>query len=120
MVAILGRSRATGDPLRSRATGLTEHEKLSVILLLSGFVRNEATLAADIQAAHLAAGSTEHAVIGDYGRALARLTDEERFPAIRAVIEAGVMDEPDEPDTEFVFGLERVLDGVEALVRARG
>jgi hypothetical protein len=26
----------------------------------------------------------------------------------------------DHPDHEFVFGLERILDGIEALVRARG
>jgi hypothetical protein len=38
------------------------------------------------------------------------------------VIEAGVLDEPEspeDPDAEFVFGLERVLDGIEVLVRAR-
>jgi hypothetical protein len=39
---------------------------------------------------------------------------------VRKVIDSGVFDQPDEPDTEFVFGLERVLDGVEALVKARG
>jgi hypothetical protein len=60
--------------------------------------------------------------MSDYGRLLARLTDAERFPALHAVIAAGVFDDgpdgPDEPD-EFVFGLERVLDGIDALVRAR-
>jgi Tetracyclin repressor-like, C-terminal domain len=60
--------------------------------------------------------------VSGYGRLLARLTDPERFPALHAVIEAGVLDEPEspeDPDADFDFGLERVLDGVEALVRAR-
>jgi hypothetical protein len=56
-----------------------------------------------------------------YGRMLARLTDPARFPALHAVIAAGVLDQTslDDPDEEFVFGLERVLDGIDALVRAR-
>jgi AcrR family transcriptional regulator len=102
-----------------RGTGLTEHEKLSVLLMLTGLVRNEATLAADIDAAYLAAGATEQEALSAYGRLLARVTDPGRYPALRAVIDAGVFDEPDDPDAEFVFGLERVLDGIDALVRAR-
>jgi hypothetical protein len=31
---------------------------------------------------------------------------------------ARILDEPDDFDAEFTFGLERVLDGIEALVRA--
>src|SRR5689334_10216252 len=49
-------------------TGLTEREKISVILLLSGFVRNEASLAADLEAAHLASGTTEEQTMSAYGR----------------------------------------------------
>jgi AcrR family transcriptional regulator len=104
-----------------RDTGLAEGEKLSVILLLTGFVRNWATLAADLTEA-AASGAGTPATMSGYGRLLARVTDPERFPALHAVIESGVLDGPDDPDgfdTEFVFGLERVLDGVEALVRAR-
>ena len=47
-------------------------------------------------------------------------TDPQRFPAVTAVLEADVMDQPDGPDDEFVFGLERLLDGIEVLVRERG
>lgn len=108
------------DGLRSlRDTGLTAHEKLEVILLVSGFVRNEATTAADITAASLASGSTLQEVMPTYGRLLARLTDAERFPELHAVIASGIFDVPDDPDYEFVFGLERVLDGIDALMRAR-
>jgi AcrR family transcriptional regulator len=100
------------DGLRSLGeTGLAEAEKLSVMLLLSGYVRNEATLVADL-------GAGEE-IMPAWGRQLAALTGPERFPALHAALASGVFDQDDEPDDEFVFGLERVLDGIEALVRAR-
>jgi len=48
------------------------------------------------------------------------LTDARPFPALHRVIAAGVFDEPDDPDFQFVFRLERILDGVEALMRRKG
>jgi AcrR family transcriptional regulator len=103
-----------------RDTGLREDEKLSVILLLTGYVRNQSTLEAEISAAQ-AAGVTapDPELLPSYGRLMARLTDPERFPALHAVIAAGVFDEPDDGDYDFTFGLERVLDGIEALIETR-
>ena len=102
------------DGLRALAgTGLAEGEKLSVILLVSGYVRNEATLSAQLAAA---AGP----IMPAWSRQLTRLTDAERFPALHAALASGVFDQDDDPDDEFTFGLERVLDGIEALVRRRG
>jgi AcrR family transcriptional regulator len=100
-------------------TGLSEAEKASVLLLLSGFVRNEATLSVDVYAAFEAAGATSQQAMSAYGRLLRTLTDARRFPALHAVLAAGVFDQDDPPDAEFAFGLERLLDGVEALVRRR-
>jgi hypothetical protein len=57
--------------------------------------------------------------MASYGRLLARLTDPERFPALRAVLASGAFDEPDEADYDFAFGLERVLDGIETLIDRR-
>jgi hypothetical protein len=101
------------DGLRSLGrTGLTEAEKLSVMLLLSGYVRNEAALTADF-------GTAGQEIMPTWGRQLATLTDPERFPALHTALASGVFDHDDEPDDEFVFGLERVLDGIDALVRER-
>src|SRR3954469_495137 len=102
------------DGLRSLAgTGLPEAQKLSVMLLLSGYVRNEATLAASIGA--VPGGE----IMPAWGRLLARRTDPEDFPALHAALGSEAFAQDDEPDDEFVFGLERVLDGIAALVSGK-
>lgn len=102
--------------LRSLAdTPLSEQQKLSTVLLLSGFVRNEATLTADIAAASAGGSPT-----AGYGAMVARLTDAARFPALHRAIASGALDDDDDLDVEFDFGLARILDGVEALIRAGG
>lgn len=101
-----------------RGTGLGEGAKMSVMLLLSGFVRNDVGLALSVREAQ-AKRSAAYVPMPGYGRLLERLADAERFPELTAVIASGVLDDADGPDDEFVFGLERVLDGVEVLVRAR-
>lgn len=102
-----------------RGTSLTEAEKLSVILLLSGFVRNEASVTFSISASSLASGTTQEEMMATYVRLLRRVVDTGRFPALRAAIEGGALDQADDPDDEFRFGLERILDGIEALIRTR-
>jgi hypothetical protein len=97
-------------------TGLTEARKASVIMLLSGYVRNLATTEADIAAAVAASGLGLDEWMASYPRMLGQLTDPRRFPALTAFIAAGVFDAADGPDDEFVFGLDRILDGVGALV----
>jgi AcrR family transcriptional regulator len=100
-------------------TGLSEQEKLSTLLLVNGFVRNEALLASDIQAAAAARGATVDAASASYGRTLAELVDARRFPALSATIASGVFDRIGDVNEDFDFGLSRILDGVEVLVRAR-
>lgn len=101
-------------------TGLRERQKLAVLLLVNGFVRNEMLLAVDLAMAADASGA---ALTGPaaYGRLLSQLIDQTRCPAISALLSAGVFEEADDsnPDAQFDFGLERILDGVETLVRKR-
>jgi AcrR family transcriptional regulator len=98
-------------------TGLAEARKASVIMLLSGYVRNVATTGADIAAAVAASGLGMDEWMASYPRMLAELADPQRFPALTAFIAAGVFDAADGPDDEFIFGLERILDGLEVLVQ---
>jgi len=102
-----------------RATRLSEPEKPAVLLLVNGFVRNQATLEADLlQAAQTSGVALEHAGAA-YGRLLGSLADPERFPAIHAALAARAFDPPGPPADDVQFGLDRILDGIEVLVRAR-
>lgn len=103
-----------------RGTNLREHEKLSTIMTTSGLVRNWALLTADITAAAQASGTTTDAAMLGYGQLLQRLVDPARFPALGELLASGVLEVPDEvPDADFEFGLERILDGIEALMKRR-
>jgi AcrR family transcriptional regulator len=102
-----------------RDTSLAAAEKASVVLMLSGYARNQVTTTADVQAHFLDAATTPHAAMRSYADTLRRLTDPQRFPALHALLDAGVFDQADPPEDEFEFGLERILDGIEALMRAR-
>jgi AcrR family transcriptional regulator len=98
-------------------TELTEARKASVIMLLAGYVRNLATTEADIAAAIRASGLAPMEWMAAYPRMLAELTDPHRFPALAKFLAAGVFEIEDGPDDEFIFGLDRILDGVEVLVQ---
>src|SRR5215475_12704925 len=97
-------------------TGLTEARKASVAMLLSGYVRNLATTEADIAAAVAVSGLSVDEWMASYPRMLRQLADPRRYPALAAFIEAGVFDAADDPDNEFVFGLDRIMDGIEPLI----
>ncbi|MFF8832259.1 TetR/AcrR family transcriptional regulator [Streptomyces sp. NPDC015131] len=97
-------------------TGLDESTKIAVIMLVSGYVRSTAGLMADIDAAIRATGDTPREVMARYGRTLRRLADPDRYPAVARMLAAGALDEPDDPDADFGFGLDRVLDGVQVLI----
>jgi AcrR family transcriptional regulator len=100
-------------------SGLEEAEKASVILLVTGYVRALAVTDADVAAAIARSGATPDEWMSAFPRMLSRLIDPARFPALTKFIAAGVFDVHDDPDDEFTFGLERILDGIEALVSTR-
>jgi AcrR family transcriptional regulator len=100
-------------------TDLGEAAKASVVLLISNFVRAEATMEADIGAAIAATGATPDEWMSYYGRLLTTLTDPQRYPAISKLLASGVFDRAGDSADEFVFGLTRILDGIDVLVNAR-
>ncbi|SDQ92858.1 TetR/AcrR family transcriptional regulator [Thermostaphylospora chromogena] len=102
-----------------RGSGLSADAKLSALLLLNGFVRSEVMLMADLAAASAAAGGVDPAETSRvYGRTLAKLTDPRLFPELHEIIRAGVFEDDDDPDYDFEFGLTRILDGLETLIRS--
>jgi AcrR family transcriptional regulator len=99
-------------------TKLTEDEKLSSVLLVSGYVWRNTTLAIDMSNA-AGPDSKWPKVLANYGEILTRVTDPAQFPALRAAIAAGIFDGPGDFADEFTFGLDRILDGIGVLVTAR-
>ena len=96
-------------------TPLSEPEKLATLLLISGFVRNDATLSSDVTAAR-GAEPPSHT----YGAILSELAGPAHFPAVHRVIASGEFDDDDEDfDAVFDYGLERILDGIDTLIRRK-
>ncbi len=88
-------------------------ERMAVIGLLSSYALSEARLVVE------AADST----VG-YGEQLRMLVDPGRFPALHQVVASGQLDHVRPPapgtiDDGTRFGVERILDGIEALVAPR-
>ncbi|MCM2394252.1 TetR/AcrR family transcriptional regulator [Streptomyces albipurpureus] len=100
-------------------TKLDEGAKISVILLVSGFVRNEVLLLTEIGEAVASSGTGPEEVMRRYERTLKRLADPARYPAVARMLSAGVFTGADEPDFDFEFGLGTVLDGVDVLIARR-
>ncbi len=103
-------------------TKLFEHEKLSVILLVTSFTRSFALLSGDIAAA-VESGAPMAATMNDYGALIKKLTPAKEYPALHAVVDAGTFEVVnhglDDLDYDFHFGIERILDGVAALIKVR-
>lgn len=101
-------------------TGLDEGEKVGSLLLITGYVLNAARFAVEMpQAVESASAAVESDAT--YGALLAQVVDAGRFPALSRAVESGLFDDPDTgfSDADFDFGLQRVLDGIGALISAR-
>lgn len=100
-----------------RGTGLSPEDKMSALLLVSGLVRSDTLLMHDLMTA-METSPQAAEITSAYGRTLAKLTDPVRFPELHEVITAGVFDDEPDPDYDFRFGLDRILDGIDALIRS--
>jgi len=100
-------------------TPLPEAEKLSLLLLVNGYIRHEALLRGQMTEAARAQGRTVDVVITEFSGLMRHLVQADRFPLLRRAIDAGAMDRPDDSDGDFAFGLARILDGIEAFIRSR-
>src|SRR4051794_30782063 len=66
-------------------TRVAEAEKASVVLLVSGYARNSATLAADLEASFLAEAAARDDAMAGYAGLLRQLTSPEQSPSLHAV-----------------------------------
>jgi AcrR family transcriptional regulator len=96
-------------------TGLSEQPKLSAILLISNLVRSYVMLEFDLRSVTEGAAASQGDPMAGFA-SLAQLISPERFPALVKAFASGALNDADPMDDELGFGLERVLDGIEALI----
>ncbi|MER6511364.1 TetR/AcrR family transcriptional regulator C-terminal domain-containing protein [Nonomuraea sp. NPDC001636] len=94
-------------------TALRPSEVVAVVGLLGRFVDAEALLLAETRREESRSGVSEQEWWGARDSLYERL---DRFPALSRLWETGAWDDPED---SFTFGLRRLLDGVEVLIRER-
>lgn len=106
-------------------TPLSAEEQLSTVLLVSSYCRQWAMLTRDLGRGYLGPGASPDPT-AEYQRTLAALVEPDRFPAVHAALAEGLLGDPAgdagpppgpaaeaaEIETEFAFGLDRILDGL--------
>ena len=101
-------------------TPLEPLEKLSTLLLISGYIRNEVSLSSSLSEDARRDEAGIH-----YAETLGRLIGPDSHPALTRLIGEGLFtlppDRGSDDDDEFIldFGLQRILDGVESLIADR-
>ncbi|SCF46584.1 Tetracyclin repressor, C-terminal all-alpha domain [Micromonospora matsumotoense] len=95
--------------MRAEYPGLTGSERLDLIAVLAGHVRSIAQQA-------MVGRQPEADITALIGEQIRRHGD--RFPALAATMAAAAVD--GRQDQVFEFGLDRILDGLDILIRQRG
>jgi AcrR family transcriptional regulator len=92
--------------------GLSARERLAVVVLVDGHVR---------AAAQIELGATAtRAWAANFGEVLNKVRDDQRYAALAGAVAAGGFDPPARgTENTFEFGLQRLLDGIEAFSRVR-
>ena len=105
-------------------TSLADADKLRVIGLISSYTLSEARMAHDAARAARQAQAAGADVPAWTWEALVReVADQQTYPRLhRLAWSAGVGDDPSgfDEQEEFLFGLDRILDGVEVLITRAG
>jgi AcrR family transcriptional regulator len=105
-------------------TALTDADKLRVIGLISSYTLSEARMAHDAaraaRQAQAAAAASEPGPVWTWEALVREVADEQTYPRLhRLARSASIGDDPSgfNEQEEFRFGLDRILDGVEVLIR---
>jgi AcrR family transcriptional regulator len=104
-------------------TPLTDEEKLRAIGLISSYTLSEARMAHDAAQALAAASAAGTGPPPSFEALLRELVDAPTFPRLHRIAfsdEIGPAPDGYEQSEEFRWGIERILDGIEALCRERG
>ncbi len=96
--------------------GLTSGQMMAVVGVLTSYVRGRARQLAETARTEQRSGVSDERFWQEFAPLLDPYLDPERFPTLAAVWRADNLSWED----EFEFGLERVLDGIEAFVDRSG
>jgi len=94
---------------------LTEFDKVALLLLLSGYVSNQARLeAASVHGAQAGAFASPEQATEAFGELLRSILDPEQYPALIKAVQGGAFAPREDPVyLPFELGLEIMLDGAE-------
>ncbi|UCM88426.1 TetR/AcrR family transcriptional regulator [Streptomyces marincola] len=99
-------------------TGLSDGDMVGLIMILTNYVLSDVRQVVSINRAVPRTGFTYEEWGEIYGRTLATRIDPARFPHVVRVATSGVFGpEAASGDEDFMYGVDFLLDGVEALVR---
>ena len=96
--------------------GLQERDMVAVVLLVEHYVRGAAQIAVSMEQAAKSTGVTEADWGPRYAQIMKNAVTDGRYPALAKVVSAGVFEQIDDDADDFEFGLQCVLDGIEALI----
>ncbi|WP_437549295.1 TetR/AcrR family transcriptional regulator [Sorangium sp. So ce367] len=99
--------------------GLTDREVIAVVHLVDGYVRGAARLSVDVAEAERETGVTDAQWWSERAYFWDKLFDPGRLPTMAKLMRSGAFGEHPFTEEVFLFGLQRVLEGIEALVRSR-
>ncbi len=99
-----------------RDSGLTPRETIAVTELVGNYVQGATRAAVEAVQTEQESGVSDEDWWGERNEFWEEYFDVERFPHITLMWEHGGYDEPLDP---FEFGLQRVLDGIEAMLAGR-
>jgi AcrR family transcriptional regulator len=102
-------------------TGLDTGERINIATTLTGYAASQATLAHGMSSRQESPGDAGITGLAQYGEILTEILDTEDYPALSEVVRAdgfGVAEDWID-DADFAFGLDLLLDGIEALITRR-
>lgn len=97
--------------------GLPHPIMLAVVMLIEHYVRGAAQIAMGMAQTEKTIPEAEWAPV--YSRILRRVVTEAQFPMLAKVVASGAFERLTEGVDDFEFGLQCVLDGIEARIEAR-
>jgi AcrR family transcriptional regulator len=99
--------------------GLSEREMVAVVSVVAGYVQGAARTSVDISRLEKDTDITDEQWWATYGELMSQyVADAERYPTL-ASLSLSAWWAFDGAKAEFEFGLQRVLDGIEALIHSR-